>query len=418
MRDLLPVEAQRLLRLSRKILSSFERFAYEPVSVPPFEYAEVLEQDMGPLDPGQVLRFVEPETGEIVALRPDMTPQIARLVATRLSDAPPPLRLCYEGDVVRRRVERARRDRQIHQAGFELVGLGGPAGDLEVLTVAASAVRASGLTNFTLDLGHAMIAGALVRTARPDARASIVEALAAKDGEETRRRAEHAGIRGRDLEALVALPGLCGGADVWPRAERVLEGTPAEPPLRELRALFDAVDAAGLAPRLVADLGETWSFAYYTGMLFQVLADGPGEPVGGGGRYDRLFDRFGAPRPAAGFAIDLGNLGWALERSGQSMPRSARVLLVRGAADAAAADAALSELRRQGVACARGPESGAAAYAARWRYSHTLEISGGTATLVDVGDGTVHPIAAASPREAAACVLALIGPLVGDSEKP
>src|SRR5260221_3974317 len=152
MRDLLPAEASQQLSLSRALLESFERFGYEPVSVPPFEYADVLEHDLGPLDAGQVLRFVEPETGEVVALRPGMTPQIARLVSTRRSEAPPPVRLCYEGAVVRRRVERARRERQIHQAGFELVGRGGSAGDLEVLSVAASAVRATGLNAFTLDL--------------------------------------------------------------------------------------------------------------------------------------------------------------------------------------------------------------------------------------------------------------------------
>ncbi|MCI4355216.1 MAG: ATP phosphoribosyltransferase regulatory subunit, partial [Thermoplasmata archaeon] len=201
--------AAREFDLTRALLGSFDRFGYELVSVPPFEYAEVLEHDMG-LDPGQVLRFVEPETGEIVALRPDMTPQIARLVATRLGDAPPPVRLSYEGAVVRRRLERARRERQIHQTGFELVGLGGASGDLEVLTVAASAVRASGLTGFTLDLGHANVAGSLLRGVSPEARTRIIEALATKDAEETQRRAEAAGIRGRELGALVGLPGLYG----------------------------------------------------------------------------------------------------------------------------------------------------------------------------------------------------------------
>ena len=132
MRDLLPEEASRQLGLIRSILGSFARFGYEPVSVPPFEYAAVLEHDLGPLDSGQVLRFVEPETGEIVALRPDMTPQIARLVAMRLADAPPPVRLCYEGAVVRRRAERASRASnspgrlRAHGASWPGRGPGGP----------------------------------------------------------------------------------------------------------------------------------------------------------------------------------------------------------------------------------------------------------------------------------------------------
>jgi ATP phosphoribosyltransferase regulatory subunit len=410
MRDLLPEEAARQLAMSRDILQSFEKFGYEPVSVPPFEYAEVLEHDMGPLDPAHVLRFVEPETGEVVALRPDMTPQVARLVATRLADAPPPLRLCYEGSVVRRRVERARRERQIQQTGFELVGLPGPEGDVEVLTVAASAVRAAGLGTFTLDLGHAKIAGSLVESAAPEARAGIIAALSAKDGEETRRRAENGSVHGRELAALVELPSLYGGADVWPRADRLLAGTAAEGPARALRDLYDRISLLGLAPNLVVDLGETWSFAYYTGMLFQILAEGPGEPVGSGGRYDRLFDRFGSPRPSAGFAADLGNLGWALERAGVSSSRRLRVLLVAPHASPAMSDALLGELRRRGIPAALGPATGAEAYARAWRYTHRIEITEAMATLVDVESGESRQLRASAPRDVAAAAVNFLDP--------
>jgi ATP phosphoribosyltransferase regulatory subunit len=407
MRDQLPVEASRQLALSRAVLESFERFGYEPVSVPPFEYAEVLEHDIGPLDAGQVLRFVEPETGEVVALRPDMTPQIARLVATRLTDSPPPVRLCYEGSVVRRRVERARRERQIHQVGFELVGKGGTPGDLEVLSVAASAVRATGLGMFTLDLGHANVAGSLISGATPEARGRIVEALATKDGEETRRRAERAGIGGRELDALVALPGLYGGHEVWARADRVLAGTSAEAPASELRKLYDAAVAAGLWPNVVVDLGETWNFAYYTGMLFQVLAEGPGEAVGSGGRYDGLFDRFGGARPAAGFAIDLGNLIWALDRAGQSGPTRAKILVATAPGEEPFGDAVLSELRRRGIRCAQGDVATGLRYAGAWRYSHYVVASARGSVLTSLETGTTHSMNDSSPREVAEAALAV-----------
>jgi ATP phosphoribosyltransferase regulatory subunit len=412
MRDLLPEEASRQLGLIRSILGSFARFGYEPVSVPPFEYAAVLEHDLGPLDSGQVLRFVEPETGEIVALRPDMTPQIARLVAMRLADAPPPVRLCYEGAVVRRRAERARRERQIHQAGFELMGLHGPEGDLEVLTVAASAIRATGLTEFTIDLGHSRVATSLVESAAPEARARIVEALSTKDAEETRRRAERAGIKGPELGALVALPDLCGGPNVWSRAERLLKGTKAEAPARELRELAERAESAGLAPSLVVDLGETWSFAYYTGMVFHVLAEGPGEAIGSGGRYDRLFDRFGTPRPAAGFAIDVGNLGWALARAGGDPARAIRVLVTAGAPAGGSADveSALGELRAHGLCAAAGPLSRAAEYAAAWRYSHLVELSGGGATVIDRETEKRQSVEGSCVREAVVAAIALIRP--------
>jgi ATP phosphoribosyltransferase regulatory subunit len=336
-----------------------------------------------------------------------MTPQIARLVATRLSESPPPVRLCYEGAVVRRRVERARRERQIQQAGFELVGRSGPAGDLEVLSVAASAVRATGLGAFTLDLGHAKVAGSLIAAATPEARARIVEALATKDEEETRRRAERAGVRGRELDALVALPGLYGGHDVWSRADRQLAGTSAEKPARELRALYDAAVAAELWPNVVVDLGETWNFAYYTGMLFQVLAEGPGEAVGSGGRYDSLFDRFGSARPAAGFAIDLGNLAWALDRAGHAGEPRVKILVVSKPGEESFAEALLAELRWRGISCAEGELATGPDYARAWRYSHLIEASARGSTLTVLDTGTTHPMYESSSREVAEAALAI-----------
>src|SRR4029077_20299252 len=117
---------------------------------------------LGTLDPEHVLRFVEPESGEVAALRPDMTPQIARMIATRLYERPPPFRLAYEGTVLRRRSGRARKHRQIPQVGVELAGVGGPEGDLELLALAADALRATGLDRFTLDVGDAGVVRSLL----------------------------------------------------------------------------------------------------------------------------------------------------------------------------------------------------------------------------------------------------------------
>ena len=77
---------------------------YAVVTPPVFEFAEVLERGLGTLDPTDVLRFVEPESGEVAALRPDMTPQIARMIATRLRGRPPPFRLAYEEMCIRDRL--------------------------------------------------------------------------------------------------------------------------------------------------------------------------------------------------------------------------------------------------------------------------------------------------------------------------
>jgi ATP phosphoribosyltransferase regulatory subunit len=388
MRDFGPGEARLLALLGRRLLASFELHGYERVTVPVFEYAVTLERGLGALDPREVLRFVEPETGEVVALRPDMTPQIARLVATRMTDAPSPIRLCYEGSIVRLRRERARRHRQIPQAGVELMGANAPEGDLEVLGVAGAALRAAGLLEFVLDLGHARIAGSLLESAPVAGRVHLTEALAQKDAYELERRAKKLGLSKDAIRPLVVLTELHGEAEIWPVAERALQGTPAHPALVELRSVYER--ALELAPRVSVDLGEVRDLGYYTGVTFQLLAEGPGEPVAAGGRYDGLLGRFGAPRPAAGFAIALDNLGWALGRRSEAAVR----VLVVGKSEV------LSALRSEGVSAAEAPSSDPIAYAWAFRYSHVLE----SGSLLALESDTRTPISATEPWAVAQAV--------------
>lgn len=406
MRDLLPSEAHRQAALSQRVMASLEVFGYQRVVVPVFEYADVLERGLGSLAPDAVLRFVEPESGEVVALRPDLTPQIARVLATRLADHPPPARLCYLGSVLRRRRERARRHRQIPQAGIELVGAEGPDGDLEVLSVAAAAVRAAGLQDFVVDLGDARIVSGLLQGVDPSFWAGIVDALSLKDTTALHDRAKPAGLSGRDLEALVTLPELHGGADVWARAERVLMGTAAEVGLRELRALWEAAQSRAIAPRLVVDFGETWNFAYYTGPMFRILAEGPGAAVGSGGRYDGLLGRFGLPRAAAGFAVDLDHLDWALREAHVAEAVQHRVLV---AGTPELREPLLAELRQRGIVCSAAPASDAQGYARAWSYTHVIELSRAGSTLLDLSSSSSSSVATATAAELAAKVAALLG---------
>jgi ATP phosphoribosyltransferase regulatory subunit len=408
MRDWLPQEARYRSLVSERLMTSLERFCYQRVALPPFEYAEVLQRGLGSND--EVLRFVEPESGEIVALRPDMTPQVARLVATRFRDALWPARLCYQGTVMRRRRERARLDRQVFQVGFELIGCPGIGGDLEVLETATSALRAAGLTEFTVDIAHAQIAGALLEPLSPEWRASLIECLTLKDSAELRRRGMRSGLAPKVIDALVQLPELYGAEDVWPRAEKILGGTAAEAPMRVLKQLWQGAVSAELAPRFVVDLGETREFNYYTGAMFHLLADGPGEPLGSGGRYDTLFDRFDLSCPAAGFAFDVSNILWALNKSGAVEARSASVLVIRQPAiEADQVALLLRELRRRSVSCAEGSDPATALeYARRWSFTHVLELGPGAPRLLLADSGTSSSLPAKEPSALAEVVAARV----------
>jgi ATP phosphoribosyltransferase regulatory subunit len=358
MRDLLPEEAAARRSLARRVLEVVTLHGYGLVTLPAFEFADVLERGLGTLDPSDVLRFVEPESGEVAALRPDMTPQIARVIATRLRDRPPPVRLAYEGTVVRRRSGRARKHRQIPQVGVELAGVPGPGGDLELLALAAGALRAAGLERFTLDLGDAGIVRALLAGRAPEEQAGLSKALARKD---------EGAVGDATLTALLRLQ---GGRDAIVEGARLLARTPAADAVARLLAMFDAAVARGLGAHVQADLGEVRGFAYYTGPIFHAYAAGTGDAVLSGGRYDELLARFGCPMPAAGFAVDLDRLTEARQAAGAAAEREMRVVVV-GTDD----DARVAELRGRGVvavAFAGSPEA-ARAYARAWGFTHVME---------------------------------------------
>lgn len=364
MRDLLPEEAEEQGALASKVQSTFQLFGYQPVILPAFEYAEVLERGLGGIEPTSILRFVEPETGEVVALRPDMTPQVARLVSTRLSDRPGPWRLCYRGSVLRRQHERARHDQQVLQAGVELVGAEGGEADLEVIRAASTAVRDTGLQHFVLDLGHGALASSLLSTLDVERRQPLLEALSLKDRAELIRRAADAGLPQDRAEPLAALVGLQGGLDVFDEARQRLAGTPALAHAEELERLARAVVDLNLVPQIIVDLGETRAVAYYTGPMFQILAEGPGQAVASGGRYDALYGMFGPDRPAAGAAIHVDHLRWALGKPVTG--NEPRVLVCGGP------QAVLDTLRDQGIRAAYVTLESPIDYARAWRYSHLV----------------------------------------------
>lgn len=322
-RDFLPPEASERRALSRTLTTVFGRHGYSLVTTPPFERIDLLER-VGILRASDVLQFVDADTGEIAVFRPDITPQIARLVATRMRERPPPYRLAYEGHVIRRRRGRARRQRQIAQAGLECIGLPGAEGETEIIEIAVRALEEVGLGAFFVELALVPLARQLLESVRREQRSEATDALARKDAPALRSAIQ--GTPQRAAETLIALVDLYGDAGVLSEAKKVLAGQDALlSSLSALDRLVASLDRRGLSERLAIDLGEVRGFGYYTGPSFSLLADGPGEPLGSGGRYDDLLGRFGHPAPGAGFALDLDHVAWALEREHPSRARAPEI---------------------------------------------------------------------------------------------
>ncbi len=323
LRDLLPDHSANLAELSASLHEVFSSFGYRRVLLPTLERLEVVERGLSPAAVAGVLKFVEPGSNEVVAIRPDITPQIARLYAARPDALPAPARLCYDGPVLRAREARAGRPREVYQAGVELLGEGGPRADAEALTVLARALERVGLADAILEVGHARFAQEVVAAAGlPNgAREEAAVALSRKDSGALSALAR----RGRGSRAArEALPELVGlyGDRALERAREVARVVPsAAAPLQEVEAALRLARRRGL-PEVAVDLGEVRSLGYYTGITFAGYAPGAGAAVVSGGRYDGLLARFGRPDPAIGFGFDLEFATQALERAGaRTAPR-------------------------------------------------------------------------------------------------
>lgn len=315
-RDILPDEMRELRRLSLALIEAFERFGYGEVATPTIEYEEVLALGEAGRGAPAAYRFFD-ESGELLAMRSDMTIPIARLVANRFAAAEPPFRLAYLARAYRAVRPQRGQMREFTQAGVELVGAPAPAGTAEVVEVLAAALDAAGLTRAVIGLGDADLYRQLLDEldVEGDPRGRLLDCLAAHD---------HVGIEaevgGLELSAdarelLVRLPSLRGGPEVLDEA-RSLGGEVTRSATRRLAETFEALRARGVGDRVRLDLGLLRDLGYYTGAILEVYDPALGHVLGGGGRYDELMGRFGRPLPAAGFALHLERLHVAQAEEG------------------------------------------------------------------------------------------------------
>jgi ATP phosphoribosyltransferase regulatory subunit len=304
----LPDEMRELRRLHRALIDVFESRGYGEVSTPAIEYDEVLGRGDG-RTAGSAYRFFD-ESGDLLALRSDMTVPIARLVATRYAEAEMPLRLCYLANAFRAVRPQRGQMREFAQAGVELIGAPAPGGTAEVVEVLGAALDAAGLDRAVIGLGDSDLYRQLLAELGVEGRAreSLLMRLAAHDlvGLEL----ELSGLEGIEdaqIETCIALSQLRGGKEVLEQA-RALGGGAVQRATARLGETFEALDARGVAERVQIDLGLLRDLGYYSGAILEVYDPALGHVLGGGGRYDTLLKRFGIDLPAAGFALYVERL--------------------------------------------------------------------------------------------------------------
>ncbi|HWI87351.1 MAG TPA: ATP phosphoribosyltransferase regulatory subunit [Sphingomonas sp.] len=307
LRDRLPPEAEAASRLMHRVIVAIGRHGYERVMPPLAEFEESL---VGRLKSGRaqdLLRMVDPVSQRMLALRPDITAQIGRIAATRMGHAPRPLRLAYGGPVIKLRATQLRPERELAQAGAELIGSDSIAAVTEVIRVALDALRATGVRDITVDLTLPDLVDTLATGAMPIDPARIAEVRALLDAKDA------GGLAAAGAGAYLPLLSAAGPIEAALTRLRALDRAQA---LDSRLAGVEAVAATiGDDVALTLDPTERHGFEYQSWIGFSLFGGGLSGEIGRGGTYT-IVHADGREEPAVGFSLyidPLVDLGLGIE---------------------------------------------------------------------------------------------------------
>lgn len=314
--DFLPEKADKIGYIERKIKRVFELWGFRRIIPPALEFHDVMALGLGEDLKEKSFRFDDRHTGRLLAIPPDITPQVARIVATRMRGYPLPHRLCYTGRVLRHAELQSGRSREIFQAGVELIGLDSPEADAEMVAMAVEVLQGLGLDDFKVDIGQIDFFRSIMAASGLSAQVIglLQQAIARKESSAVRLILAETEVTDTVKEAITALPRLFGGRDVLAEAEKAALDDRGKRALDNIGQVLDILDIYGVSDYLTVDLGEIRGLDYHTGVTFEGFVAGLGEPVCSGGRYDDLTAKYGFPAPATGFAFNTLALLSALER--------------------------------------------------------------------------------------------------------
>ncbi len=327
MHDLLPPEAELEASIVSQLMATLAAHGYQRVKPPLVEFEETLFSGAGATMATATFRTMDPVSHRMIGVRADMTPQIARIAATRLGNAPRPLRLSYAGQVLRVNGSEIRPERQIGQVGAELIGAAGQAADVEVIAVAGEALTAIGVPHLSVDITLPTLVPAVAEAyAISGARAAALRA--ALDHKDAAAVGAVAGDAGKVLGRLLAAAGPAAAALIALDRLDLPERASAE--RARLGAVLDGLATAAPDLKVTVDPVENRGFEYHSGISFTFfaglpMASSPFGELGRGGRY--LAGDPAAPDPATGFTLYTDTILQTLPQA----PPSRRVLLPIGA---------------------------------------------------------------------------------------
>lgn len=311
----LPEDAKKQEALRRQLLDLYATWGYRLVMPPLVEYLESLRAGMGTQLDLQTFKLTDQLNGRMMGVRADITPQVARIDAHKLSkgDAKAAVnRLCYIGTVLRTRSEQQGGSRSPVQVGAEIFGHAGVESDYEIISLMLETLHSIKIEDMILDMGNIAVAKGVAEHVGLSAsqQESYFDMLARKSIPEIKVWLESESIDAVNSEMLTELPLLNGSTDVIAIAQEKLKaaGTKVQDALAHLQKITKIVTANFPELALNIDLAEMRGYSYHTGISYAAYLHGRGDAIAYGGRYDGIGEAFGNNRPAIGFSADLSVL--------------------------------------------------------------------------------------------------------------
>ena len=346
----LPDDAEKLEALRRQLVDLYASWGYRLVMPPMVEYLESLRAGMGTQLDLQTFKITDQLNGRMMGVRADMTPQIARIDAHRLSkgDAKAAVnRLCYIGTVLRTRSAQQGGSRSPVQVGAEIFGHSGVESDFEIISLMLETLHSLNVNDLVLDLGHVGVVNGVAEHVglSKNQQQNYYDMLSRKSIPEIETWIKDQGLSDSDGAMLEALPLLSGSDEVLKTAQERLKdaGKPVLEALQHLENITQLVTSNFSEIKVNIDLAEMRGYSYHTGITYTVYSPNRGESIAYGGRYDGIGEAFGNSRPAIGFSTDLRTLASMMED--QELKRNG--ILAPFVFDKKL-DQAISELRQQG----------------------------------------------------------------------
>ncbi len=316
--EILPEQAQGIEQLRRQLLDLYRRWGYELVIPPLVEFTDSLFSGVGRDLEKLTLKVTDQLSGRMMGLRADMTPQAARMDAHSFIRKGPS-RLCYADHVVHAKPKSPLAIRNPLQTGVELFGEAGLDADIEVISLLLESLSLAKVERVTLDVGHVGIYRALTESIglSNEQEAALFALLQTKDAVEIERWVND-NIESAEVgQWLLSIASLSGDQSVLTEAQSVLADAPDEvhAAIDELVMIAEIITARYPSIQLYFDLSELRGYHYHTGIVFAAYAEGYGDSIANGGRYDHIGEAFGRSRPATGFGLNITSITRLLPRA-------------------------------------------------------------------------------------------------------